>query len=110
MIRRHRRSAARRLLPAIGVIGWSVVLFGTARCTKSSGPVPPQRSAALRVGFGRVVQQTPQGGLRQFSSNFSLEGLVNLKEDGRPRPWLAEGWATSRDGLYLTVRLRPSAK
>jgi peptide/nickel transport system substrate-binding protein len=48
--------------------------------------------------------------LRQFSSNFSLEGLVNLKEDGRPRPWLAEGWSLSSDGRSLAVRLRPNAK
>jgi peptide/nickel transport system substrate-binding protein len=59
----------------------------------------------MRVGVGGLAQS----GLQQLIGNFSVEGLVNLNEDGRPRPWLAESWATSPDQLSLSVRMRPHA-
>ena len=104
----RRPAAWRPWLSTIGTLGWLVVLVGTARCT-DSGPAQAPSSATLRVGFGGLPQQSAQGGLQQFASNFSLEGLVNLTEDGRPRAWLAEGWSMSEDRLTLTIRLRPNA-
>jgi len=47
--------------------------------------------------------------LRQLVANLSTEGLVNFKEDGRPRPWLAEGWAIAPDQLAVTIQLRRKA-
>lgn len=108
MSQERRPVASRRLLSAIGLLGWLVVLMGTARCA-NSGPAPAQSSAILRIGFGGLPKQTAQGGLSQFTSNFSLEGLVNLTEDGRPRAWLAEGWSISPDNLTLTIHLRAGA-
>src|SRR4051812_18849714 len=105
----RRPATWRPLLSAGWTLGLMAVLVGTARCTKS-GPAPAPSSATLRVGFGSLPAQSAEGGLGQFTSNFSLEGLVNLTEDGRPRPWLAEGWSMSDDKLTLTIRLRRNAK
>lgn len=41
-------------------------------------------------------------------TNISLEELVSTSTDGRPHPWLADGWSVSQDGLKLLVRLRRS--
>jgi peptide/nickel transport system substrate-binding protein len=95
---------------AIVVAGGLVALIGAARCSNRSGPVPSQTAPTLRVGIGGIPQLSPQAGLRQIVSNLSLEGLVNLSGDGRPRPILAENWTTAPDGLSLTLQLRPAAK
>ncbi len=106
MGRPHEQSSTRRLVPAlIGLI----VLAGTARCA-GSGPISSPNVTILRVGVGGVPLLTPQAGLQQFVGNLSIEGLIAPYEDGRPRPWLAESWETSRDRLSLTLRLRHQSK
>jgi peptide/nickel transport system substrate-binding protein len=86
-----------------------IVLVGTARCHKSAGPVSTQSETTLRVGVGGLPLQAPEAGLGQVARNLSLEGLVNFNEDGRPRPFLAESWSTSPDGLNLTLKLHRAA-
>jgi peptide/nickel transport system substrate-binding protein len=81
------------------------LLLCTAQCTRS-GPSTSTKPTILRIGVGDV----PQAGLQQYIGNLSIEGLIAPYEDGRPRPWLAEGWETSQDGLSLTVKLRPTAR
>ena len=110
MLHRHERRSGRRAACVVGVLGWLVMLIGTARCTRGAGPVASSPDATLRVGVGQVVLTAPQAGLRQVVGNLSVEGLVNLNEDGRPRPWIAESWATAPDGLSLTVQLRQQAR
>ena len=56
-----------------------------------------------------MPQQTAESGLGNFISNLSVEGLVNFNDDGRPRPWLAEGWTMAPDGLSMTIQLRHQA-
>ncbi len=56
-----------------------------------------------------MPQQSAQAGLRQFAGIMSVEGLINIADDGRFRPWLAESWTASTDGRTVTVRLRPNA-
>jgi peptide/nickel transport system substrate-binding protein len=105
------QSIARRLTIGFGVLGWLVVLTVTARCSGSAGPLASQRgSGTLRVGVGQVARAAEQAGLRPLARNQTLEGLVNFNEDGRPRPWLAESWTTSEDGLTVTIQLRPNAR
>src|ERR1700688_2746719 len=85
------------------------MLVVAARCSQASGPRPSQISA-LRVGIGGLPLQAPQAGIQQLVGNLSLEGLINLNEDGRPRPFLAESWTTAPDGLSLTLQLRRNAR
>src|SRR5712675_1316168 len=101
------RSAAHRTFSMVGVLGWSLVLAGTARCARSAGPVAPQ-ATTLRVGVGGLAQQ--ESGLGGFVASLSIEGFLNVNEDGRPRPWLAESWTVSPDGLLVTLQLRHQSK
>jgi peptide/nickel transport system substrate-binding protein len=104
----HKLRTARRFAYRIGVSGFAL-LVGTSGCADNPRRVADS-PATLRVGVGGLAQQTPQAGLRPLVGNLSIEGLVNLNEDGRPRPWLAEGWTTSADGLLLTIHLRDGAR
>ena len=85
------------------------MLVGVARCSRGTGPVASRPDTTLRIGIGQVSVTAPQAGLRSLIGTLSVEGLVNLNEDGRPRPWIAESWTTAPDGLSLTVQLRPQA-
>jgi len=64
----------------------------------------------MRVGIGGLPQQTPETGVRSLVGNGSSEGLGSPQENGRLRPWLAEGWSIAPDGLSVILRLRPNAK
>lgn len=84
-----------------------LVLAGTARCGNSTGTRPPATATAtLRVGVGLAPSQTPERGVQQFVGNISLEGLLRVDQEGRAKPWMANAWALSPDGLVLTIRLR----
>jgi len=112
MVDRHSLPPARRSDPRIGVLGWvslTVLLLGNA-CVSRSQTTAPQGPVTLRVGVGGLPQQSPQAGLRQFVANLSTEGLINLNEDGRARPFLAESWSQAADDLSLTFELQPRAK
>ncbi len=103
----HTLPAGRRLRRAVAALGWLVVLASTARCGHGSGPGTAQAPpATLRIGFGNVSQQS---GLREFTTVMSVEGLVNLAEDGQIHPWLADSWTMSPDRLTITLRLRSNA-
>lgn len=109
MANEHTQSVARRFAQSIGVLGGLIVLTGTARCG-SSGPKRSPSATTLRIGVGDLPQSAPLAGLRQVVGSLSLEALIVPYDEGRLRPWLAEGWTTAPDGLSVTVRLRPQAK
>src|SRR4051794_35817432 len=107
----HERPLARRPFAMFGALSWLVVLLCTAHCRQGSGPGSKQpATATLRVGVGGLPVQAADAGVRQVVANLSLEGLVNFNEDGRPRPFLAESWVTTPDGLTLTFQLHKQAK
>jgi peptide/nickel transport system substrate-binding protein len=105
----HVRTATRQAVSTAGVLGWLAVLMVTAHCARQQPP-PAAAQGALRVGVGALPQSSSQAGVRQLVANLSLEGLVNLNQDGRPRPFLAESWETSPDGLTITMQLRRGAR
>jgi peptide/nickel transport system substrate-binding protein len=51
-----------------------------------------------------------QNGVRQVFQNQSLEALVNIGDDGRPRAWLAQRWEFTPDGRTLRLHLTPNVK
>ncbi len=87
--------------------GVACVILGAVGCSKTAPTYSV--SATLRVGVGGLPQLAPQAGLRQLVGNASLEGLVSTFDNGRLRPWLAESWATSTDGLSVVISLRRNA-
>ena len=109
MSHQHEQPVTRRAIAVLGVT-WLVVLLGTTQCSRGSQRAASQPAATLRVGVGGVSVQANDAGLRQVVGNLSLEGLVNFNEDGRPRPFLAESWVASPDGLTLTFQLHKQAK
>jgi peptide/nickel transport system substrate-binding protein len=48
--------------------------------------------------------------MKQVVGNLSQEALVGPNDDGQLRPWLADSWTTSSDGLTITIKLREHAK
>jgi len=102
-----RSSGLRR--PGVGLLVWLIIPFAVT-CGGRPGPSLAQSDSTLRVGVGGLPQQSAQAGLRPLVANFSLEGLVNLNADGRPRPFLAESWKSSPDGLSLALTLHKGAK
>src|SRR3974390_1174693 len=109
MLQSHERPPARQVVLTFGVLGWMFVAVGTARCSPAR-PVDSPTNTTLRVGVGQVVLTSPPAGLQQVVSNLSLKGLLNLNEDGRPRPWTAQSWIAAPNGLSLRVQLRPEAR
>src|SRR5205809_42626 len=112
MIRTRAQSQAPRYVMtatrAFGALVAIVLILAMARCTRP-GPMP-KTTAALRVGIGGLPQQSPEAGVRQLQGNLSLEGLVVPSENGRMRPWLAESWKASPDGLSIVFSLRRNAR
>jgi peptide/nickel transport system substrate-binding protein len=83
----------------------ATLLFALAGCTHSTDPAANQRDATLSIGYG----ENAEVGIQQAVRNIALEGLVRIDRDGRPRPWLAEQWTVSPDGLTWHLALRPGA-
>jgi peptide/nickel transport system substrate-binding protein len=82
-----------------------VFLAAFAACSSQARPTTPADNV-LRVGIGGLPTQSPERGIQQFISNISQEGLLRVEPDGTLKPWLAESWSTSPDGLQVTIRLR----
>src|SRR5262245_55142113 len=85
-------------------------LISLAGCGRVAVPADGStRATTLRVGFGLATGSDPQFGVRQVEQKLALEALVNEESrDGRPRPWLAESWTESPDGLTWRFKLRPA--
>ncbi len=109
MTRASAQSATRQPARFAALAGAALVLLGPAGCTKSAAP-GHAASATLRIGVSGLPQVAPQAGLRQLVGNASVEGLISTYDNGRLRPWLADSWTTSTDGLSVVIALRPNAK
>ena len=89
----------------IGAVLTAGVLLGLPGCTQSTDPAANRLKATLSIGYG----ENAEFGVQQVVRNIALEGLVRIDRDGRPKPWLAEGWSVSPDRLTWRLALRPSA-
>jgi len=93
----------------IEITAVAALLIAVAGCAQSNGAAPnrPGTTLSIGLGFGSPVEQNLTAAFQRVVRNQSLEGLVYFERDGRPRPWLAEGWSSSTDGLTLRLKLRP---
>jgi ABC-type transport system substrate-binding protein len=73
-------------------------------------PAASTTPTTLRIGVGRLALDSPQAGLKQVIGGLSQEALLAPTEDGQLRPWLADSWTTSPDGLNITIKLREHSK
>jgi peptide/nickel transport system substrate-binding protein len=94
--------SGRRPFQASAAAAW---LIAISACSAPDRTTARQLGASLSIGFG----ENPEAGIQQSVRNIALEGLVRIDRDGRPRPWLAEQWAVSPDGLTWRLALRPGA-
>jgi peptide/nickel transport system substrate-binding protein len=104
----QKRRPARAVAAAIRVGVPLILLLGTARCGKSTGPVEEPNEVVLRVGVssGQATAAHPTSGLVAIAQNLSIESLARVGDDGRLQPQLAESWELARNGLSGVVRLR----
>ena len=88
----------------------TVILASVAGCGRLAAPATTSNQlTTLTVGFGLPTGADPQFGIQQLERNLALEFLLDEEaRDGRPRPWLAESWSQTPDGLTWRFRLRPS--
>lgn len=111
MQREQEHPAPRDGARALRAASWMFLFVAASGCGRAPGPAArAPESVVVRVGVGRLPAQSPLNGLRQLVRNQSIEGLVRIGTDGRPRPWLAKDWTVAPDGLSMQLHLRPEAE
>ncbi|GGY13505.1 peptide ABC transporter [Streptomyces minutiscleroticus] len=92
----------------------AVALLGPAAltaCSSDSAP-PSARSAGGTLRYGAAVEPDswdPHAASTSITGRLLrpvLESLVSIADDGTVRPWLADSWKVSPDGLTYTFSLR----
>lgn len=97
--RPKRRFLRARVTSAVAML---IVMAG---CGRGDGPAIVARSdTTLTVGY-----EPNAVSIQEAIANLAVEGLLDFGRDGRPRPWLAEKWSSSDDGLTWRIWLRPNA-
>lgn len=80
---------------------------------QGAGPATAPETQVLRVSFAWPTHIDPAMG-SDFSSATALANLYDTlvfpEPDGGVKPWLAESWETSPDGLTWTFRLRQGVR
>jgi peptide/nickel transport system substrate-binding protein len=86
------------------------LLMAMTGCGRApSRPAATPSAVVLRVG-ANLPSNNPLAGMQQLAANQSFEGLVRLGVDGRPHPWLAQGWTIADDKRSIVLTLRPGTK
>jgi ABC-type transport system substrate-binding protein len=100
--------AGQPLLRRFAAYGTALLIWITA-CSPSAGLATREQEVELRIGvpFGNAAN--PEAGTQQAVANMAVEGLIDFQSDGRPRPWLADKWSSSDDGLTWHVSIKPNA-
>jgi peptide/nickel transport system substrate-binding protein len=95
----------------------SPTTIAPSKPTTASSPVatstPPKAKRVLRVGFAFPTYIDPAVG-SDFSSSTALtqlyDPLVWPLPNGSVKPWVAESWSVSEDGLVWTFKIRKGIK
>jgi len=109
--------SARPRVAALGA-GALVTTLALAACGGGAGAASSPSRGGTPVQGGTItyahVQEPPcifGGWIQQaYISRQVLDGLVTEDEDGSVKPWLAQSWTTSADGLTYTFALKPGVK
>src|SRR5918993_3478934 len=104
-----RINKVRRPTSLIGIALAACLLIDSSGCRQRDAPQAIPLDSTLVVGFGLGDIDNVQAGVRQTVRNIATEGLIDFDHSGRPRPWLAEKWSPSADGLGWRIWLRPGA-
>jgi peptide/nickel transport system substrate-binding protein len=99
----------RRPRSRTGIALAACLLIPSSSCRQSESTDSTPSESTLVVGFGLGAVDSSQAGVRQTVRIIATEGLVDFDQNGRPRPWLAERWGRSPDGLGWRIWLRPDA-
>ena len=96
-----------RRRPAEG-LGPAVAL--AALVVAAVGPGPARAAGTFRVAVGVDLDTVDPAQMTTTTVgnmvDYVVEGLTGLGPDGKVRPWLAESWTLSPDGLTYTFKLK----
>jgi len=72
----------------------------------------PRYGGELRIALAdaatRIEPSAPRGLAERILAGLVHETLLGVDEEGRPRPALAQSWASAADGREWTLRLAPA--
>jgi hypothetical protein len=72
----------------------------------------PRYGGELRIALAEaatsVEPSTPRGTADRLLAGLVHETLIGVDDEGRPRPGLAQSWASAADGREWTLRLAPA--
>ena len=103
----------KKLLAAISVIVVIIIVIGVLAAVQSTQKPPAEKKRLLRIGFAWPTYIDPAVG-SDYSSSTAFtnlyDPLIFPGEKGVPKPWVAESWETSPDGLTWTLHIKQGIK
>lgn len=112
---RNRRSRLARTM-AVGVTAAALLLTTACQSAVSQGGGGDKGAQATQITVATPATPDPSALLRRTGDtpswiNLVFDRLVDIdQETYQPKPWLAESWKWSDDGLTLTLDLRDDVK
>lgn len=100
-------SLTRRAAVASGVgLAGAALLPNVLRAVAQSDDASGGR-VRFGISYDTAVFDQLTSGTSPLASEWVFENLVIRADDGSYKPWVAESWETSEDGLEVTFHLRP---
>ncbi len=103
----------KKLVAAISVIVVIIIVIGVLAAVQSTQKPQPQKKRLLRIGFAWPTYIDPAVG-SDYSSSTAFtnlyDPLIFPGDKGVPKPWVAESWEVSPDGMTWTLHIRKGIK
>ncbi len=104
----------KKLVATISVIVVIIIVIGVLAAVQSTQkPQQPQKKRLLRIGFAWPTYIDPAVG-SDYSSSTAFtnlyDPLIFPGDNGLPKPWVAESWEVSADGLTWTLHIKQGIK
>jgi ABC-type transport system substrate-binding protein len=104
------KPASRARARAVAAIATLALASGAGRSALSA--LGPRYGGELRIALAdattRIEPSAPRGLAERILAGLVHETLLGVDEEGRPRPALAQSWASAADGREWTLRLAPA--